>query len=746
MAVTAQKRTTAQAVTFNIRDDGLGMMTIDVPDEPLNVINERFIEDFEAALARAEEALAQSTEGGPRLNRLIITSGKPGAFLAGADLKLVRTATEPAQAEEASRRMQAACDRLERLPVTTVAAIEGAALGGGLEVALACDYRVAAESRSRDLGLVEVQLGLIPAGGGTQRLPQLVGLPQALSMILGAPRLAPTQALRAGLVDQVVHPRVLLTATEALASKPRRSSVRRQSLLERSLEVTSTGRGYVYKQAAKAVREKTGDRYQAPFLALDAIREGRENGTVRGYDAEATNFGRLSVSSTTRNLIDIFLESNELKREQASEDVDGPALSSIGIVGAGLMGAGIAQAAAMSDMRVRLRDVNDDAVAAGLARTHSLVRSARRSRRIDRYEATRVDNRVSGSTGYSGFASTHLVIEAAAETLTVKRQLVSELEGILGPEIVIGTNTSALPIHQIASGAKHPERIVGIHFFSPVHKMPLIEVVRGPESAPSAVQTAIAFGRKLGKHVVAVGDGPGFYTSRVLGSMMAEAVRAFEAGADIQAIDRAMADFGFPVGPMVLMDEVGLDVSIHVAETLSTAFSERLGESTLLSEFAGTGRTGKKSGTGFYRYEKGKRIVDPGLDSLHKRSNPRGSAMPSTADIQERLSLVFVNEAAHCLSDGIVASARDGDLASVFGLGFPPFLGGPFRYVDMLGISTVNDRLRALSEEHGPRFTLAPVLLEAEKHSSLLRESSRLVTGAAIRGPKGQIIGVRDTL
>jgi 3-hydroxyacyl-CoA dehydrogenase / enoyl-CoA hydratase / 3-hydroxybutyryl-CoA epimerase len=515
----------------------------------------------------------------------------------------------------------------------------------------------------------------------------------------------------------VVHPAVLMEAAHKLARRPRRSISVKRSLSEKAIEATPLGRVVIYRKAEKDILKKTGTRYPAPPLALEAIRTGVETSMARGLEIEATNFGRLAVSSTTHNLVDIFIDSNQLKREQAEGGPERPRLDTVGVVGAGLMGAGIGQAAAMSRIAVRLKEVDDQSVAAGLKRVQDLIREAQRSGRLTRYEAARTRNRVSGSTTYSGFTRTNLVIEAATEDLGIKRRIIADLEAAIGPDTIIGTNTSALPIDSVAVEAAHPERIVGIHFFSPVHRMPLVEVVRGPRTSEQAIATAVEFGRKLGKNVIVVKDGPGFYTTRVLGLMMNEAVRVFEEGARIEDVDGTMVQFGFPVGPMTLMDEVGLDVAFHVAETLRASFPDRLAKSKLMEELAKSGRKGKRSGRGFYLYRKAKKTADPGINSLPGR----GSRRIGREEIQNRLSLAFVNEAGHCLSEGIVASARDADLAAIFGLGFPPFLGGPFRYVDTEGAGPVVDRLRTLEHRYGPRFSPAESLVEAAERGTTFR-------------------------
>lgn len=729
-----------RAVELSIHENGVGFVSIAVPGENMNIINLQFMEDMADILSRAEERVAPGLPADRRLTSMVIHSTKPGAFLAGADLKLIRSAATREEAQAGARQLQSLCDRLERLPVATVAAIDGAALGGGLEVALACDFRVAAESRSRTIGLVEVQLGLIPAGGGTQRLARLVGISKALTLILSSRRLTPAQARRMGIVDQVVHPAVLLQAAVSIARRPPRSASRPRARLDILLESTPVGRSFIYRTAAKGIRQKSGIRYRAPFLALDAVRTGREDSWEQGLETEATDFGTLAVTATTRNLIDIFLDSNELKREQAGTIGGEHDMKTVGVVGAGLMGSGIAQAAAMNGLTVRLRDVSDEAVSRGLKQIRTLVGQARRSRRLDRYEESGVLNRVSGSPTYSGFGRADLVVEAAPEDLALKRRIVSDLEAILRDEAIIGTNTSALPIRDIASEATHPERIVGIHFFSPVHRMPLVEVVRGPRTSETAIVSAVQFGHRLDKHVIVVTDGPGFYTTRVLGFMIGEALRAFEDGARVEDIDAAMVEFGFPTGPLTLMDEVGFDVALHVAETLALAFPDRLTQSQVVTALRGSGRQGRKGNLGFYRYGKKGKSVD---QSIHDLRRPPGR-MVGRSEIQERLSLIFVNEAARCLSDGVIACARDGDLGAVFGLGFPPFLGGPFRYVDTVGVTHVNERLRLLAGLHGERFSPAPALAGAEATGSMLRPSSRGANDEVKRSPMGEIVGLRE--
>ncbi len=695
--------------------DGIGRIVVDRPDDSVNSTNLELVE----ALGQSVRA-ARDYEG---LRGLIVVSAKNNQWIAGADLNLVLSAPSADAVSATSRRFQEICDELSWLPCTTVAAINGTALGGGFEVALACDYRVAADSKSVSVGLPEVSLGLLPAGGGTQRLPRLVGLAGALDLILGGKRLDARRARRAGLLDEVVHPVVLEMAARAWALKSKRDRTRplklgpnAQSALALA-EQTRQGRELLYRQARDAVLKRTHGHYPSPLKALEAIRVGMEQGLAAGLEVEATAFGELAMTETARNLIWLFMATQRQKRDRGTDDpgAEPRTVDHVGVVGAGFMGSGIAEVAAVGGMGVRVRDVDPRAVAKGMAAVRRLVDEAARKRRVDAREARAIVGRVSGSTDYSGFGRSDLVIEAVFEDLAIKKKVVQELEVVVRDDAVIASNTSALPIGEIAKAARHPERVVGMHFFSPVHRMPLLEIVRGEASADWAVATAVAAGNRMGKTVIVVGDGPGFYTSRVLGVVMNEATLLLAESADMQEVDRAWRDFGFPVGPFVLYDEVGLQVAVHAGETVLAAFHDRLPYSDVAQKLVASGATGKRSGRGFYLWHKRTGLAGrlPFLDRAPSRvPNPQVAELMgqpartslAPAQIQERLTLLFVNEAARCLEEGVLRSPTDGDLGAVMGLGFPPFRGGPFRYADALGLSKVCASLERLAEQHGARF------------------------------------------
>jgi 3-hydroxyacyl-CoA dehydrogenase/enoyl-CoA hydratase/3-hydroxybutyryl-CoA epimerase len=392
----------------------------------------------------------------------------------------------------------------------------------------------------------------------------------------------------------------------------------------------------------------------------------------------------------------------------------------LGVVGAGFMGAAIAEVGAAAGLGVRVRDVSPDAVATGLANIRKMVDEGVARHRFESREARDIVQRVSGATDYSGFDRADVVIEAVFEELAVKRNVVKELEAILPPTAVIASNTSALPIKDIASVASHPERIVGMHFFSPAQRMPLLEVVRPDAAADWAVATAVALGTRMGKTVIVVGDSPGFYTSRVLGVMLNEAAILLGEGARMEDVDRAITTFGFAVGPFVLYDEVGLQVALHAGETVTRAFGDRVPADAIVPRLVAAGQTGRKAGAGFYLWPRPSRLAAP-LRRFGRQPrrvpNPaayggRPREAVAQAAIQDRLVLLFVNEAIRCLEEGVLRSPTDGDLGAVLGLGFPPFRGGPFHYADSLGLQTVTHRLRTLADRHGHRYEPAESLVE----------------------------------
>jgi len=680
-----------RSVTFVPADaTGVARIVIDRADDPVNAVDVRLLEDLGAAIASARAAQPRG---------LVVASGKTDQFVAGADLSLLRGSSR-ADAEQASRAMQHVLDELAALPFVTVAAINGPALGGGLEIALACDRRIIADAPNARVGLTETRLGLIPAAGGTQRLPRLIGLPRALDLILTARQLAPKRALRAGVVDEVVHPAVLLHAATDHARSDRKARPRGgATLVDRAATHLPPARALALRQARRRALAETRGHYPAPLAAIDAVATGLAKGIAAGLEAEARAFGELAASDTGRNLTALVMLTLR-QRKAALAGLGRPrAIASVGIVGLGFMGSGIAQAAASAGLRVRARDRDASAVAKGLATIRGLTTDAAQKGVFDRREATRIIGRVTGGPDLAGFGNADLVIEAVFEDIATKRRVIEELERVVRPDVVIASNTSALPIAEIARAARAPERIVGMHFFSPVHKMPLLEIVRPAAADADAVATAVSAANTLGKTPIVVSDGPGFYTTRVLSTMIGEAFAMLAEGIPMEAIDRAMTAFGWPVGPLQLVDEVGLEVAAHAGETVATA--RGITPPAIVKALVAEGFKGKQRGGGFYRYDGRRRAPNPRVAEL-LGVRPAESV---TEDLAERLTLTFVNEAVRCLDEGVLRSAAEGDLGAVLGLGFPPFLGGPFRYADAARQQVVAGLERAAAA-HGER--LAP--------------------------------------
>ncbi len=687
------------SVTFVGPDErGIGRLVVDRPDDRVNAMDDRLLVDLATAIGDARAAA---------LRGLVLESGKPGQFIAGADLDRLAQATA-GELAAASRLTHQVLDDLAALPCTTVAAISASALGGGSEVALACDWRLAADLPGLRLGWPEVQLGILPAGGGTVRLPRLVGLPLALELILSGRGLAPRQALRAGLVDQVVHPAAL---ARAAADRALRYGKRRMRgglrARDRALTWVPPLRALVIAQASRRVQAQTKGRYAAPGRALTVIAAGLARGVAAGYEAEAQALGELAVSPTARNLIALLLLGLR-QRSAALEGLPRPRrVGQLAVVGAGFMGAGIAQAAAVAGLRVRVRDLDAAAVQRGLASVRALTDEAARKRVLDRREAPRAIARVSGATDWSGFRTAELVIEAVFEDLATKREVIARLEDTVREETVIASNTSALPIADIALGARHPERIVGMHFFSPVHRMRLVEVVRPALASDAAVATAADAALALGKTPIVVRDGPGFYTTRVISALSGEALAVLVEGALIDEVDAALTRFGWPIGPFALADEVGLAVAVHAGRTVARA--RGIPPPDLVERLVAEGLTGKRGGAGFYRYQGGRRVPNARVYEL-LGTRPR----VLDEDVALRLTLAFVNEAARCLDEGVLRGPVEGDLGAVLGLGFPPFLGGPFRWADTRGPS-LREALVALEERMGSRFATAVSLREGTR-------------------------------
>lgn len=703
---------------LQLTGNGVALVIIDVADDSVNTLKADFADHFAEMLDRVEAR--------PEIRALVLTSAKKDSFLAGADIHMLEQIKQAEVATRLTRAGQAVLDRLERARFASVAAIHGACLGGGLELALACRQRIASSDPKTKLGLPEVQLGLLPGLGGTQRLPRLIGVQPALDLMLTGRHVDARKARRLGLVDEVVPRSVLVqVATEralGLATEPAKRTTLdalkgffdKEELTELALAENPIGRRVLFDQAKKRLGSKTHGNYPAPERILEVVKVGLERGARAGMEAEAVAFGELVVSPEASHLIQIFLATQELKKDRGVTDstVMPREVTRVGVLGAGLMGAGIAHlCATRAELNVRLKDKDEASLTRGLTHVRGLLDESIARRRLAPIEAARIMSRITPTLDYSGFKSAELVVEAVFEDLSLKRRMLAEIEEHCAHDAIFATNTSSLPVSAIAAEARRPERVIGMHYFSPVHRMPLLEVIVTKATAPWATATAVTLGKKQGKTVIVVNDGPGFYTSRILAPYLNEALYLLGEGLSIEKTDRALVEYGFPVGPIALLDEIGIDVASKVAITLAKAFGERLAPPTLTQKLIDDQRLGRKNGRGFYQYgedfAKGRRPVDPfvyGALGVTPNQDREADALA------ERCVLAMVNEAVRCLDDGILRSPRDGDVGAIFGLGFPPYLGGPFRYADSLGAAELTRRLQRLAAQHGPRFAPAPGL------------------------------------
>ncbi len=707
--------------------DGVAIIAYDQPMSPVNTLNTR--------VAPVLEQLLAVIEGDARITSVVIVSSKTDSWIAGADIQELSSVTTAALGEAMSCGGQQLLERLAALSKPTVAAIHGAALGGGLEIALACRHRIASDHPKTIFALPEVQLGLIPGAGGTQRLPRIIGLRLALDMILTGKTVRARKAWQMGLVHELVHPSILPQVAVQRARELGRGEqpvlrARKQRATDVLLEDNALGRLLVFKQARETVLKKTKGLYPAPLAAIAAIHKGYSDGFIAGLHEEARQFGELAVSAVCRELVYLFFATTALKKDSSlPSGVSAVAqpVRKIGILGAGFMGAGIASVAVQAGSIVRMKDASLDRLAAGWRAVRDVLREQLKRKQITRLQFDDALSLIGNTTNYSGFANAALVIEAVFEDLAIKHQVLREVEEA-APRAIFASNTSTIPISQIATASSHPERVIGMHFFSPVHKMPLLEVIVTPETSADTIATVVAYGRALDKTVIVVRDGPGFYVNRILAPYINEAGRLLDEGASVESIDEAMTAFGFPVGPLTLLDEVGLDIAGKSGPIMAQAFGARMQRSPALQRIIESGRLGRKSKRGFYRYdENGKRLgVDETIYALTAAGATRNTF--DRLALQQRCVLPMLNEAVRCLDGEIIRSARDGDIGAVFGIGFPPFRGGPFRYLDASSASAVVAQLDALNAVHAGRFEPAPLLRKMATSGAYFHSTVTLVT------------------
>ena len=703
---------TKPAVTMKMLNSGVALVTLDLPDSKYNLLSERVLRDLIACLDQA--ASDKAVKG------MVIHSGKPDNFVFGAnieEIQAVQNQTAKA-AYDASNVGKEIFSKIEKMPFRVVVAINGICLGGGTEMSLACHYRIASNHPKTAIGLPEVKLGFIPGWGGTVRLTRLIGLPSAVlpplpflprgigwgGLLTGATA-DPAKAWRLGLVDETVEESALLERAEqiALTGKVKRYvKPLKVRVVENFLTNTAAGRSLVFKAALSGVMKETRGKYPAPVEALKVAVKAVGNKADRkgAMEAESRAFGRLAVSAVSKRLVNIFFAQTESKKARNNA---APALKvkKIGVIGAGVMGAGIAQAAAYAGYEVVLKDIKQEALDAGMATVKGLFDGLVAKKKLSVTEGASKLAAVRGTLSYADMADCDMVIEAVVEVMKVKKIVLADLEKAINKPFIFATNTSSLSITEMAQGARNPELVVGVHFLNPVHKMPLVEIIFGGTTSDGAAASAQEFALKLGKTTVFCLDRPGFIVNAILTPYLLEAVKLLEQGVAIEEIEKTMQSFGMPMGPLTLLDEVGLDVAGHVARTLNAAFGDRLAPPALLKKVDEAKMVGKKGGEGIYSYAEGKRTT------INPKVAAWITAQPTKkqrGEIQDRLALAMVNEAARVLESGIVSDPRTLDLAMIFGTGFPPFLGGPLSYADSVGIKVIHQKLEMLSRVAGENY------------------------------------------
>jgi 3-hydroxyacyl-CoA dehydrogenase/enoyl-CoA hydratase/3-hydroxybutyryl-CoA epimerase len=696
---------TSQYLKREIIESDIALLTFDRPESTANIFDQPTFDELKEQLNFLE------TEKG--LRGLIIRSAKPKIYVAGADLKGFTADLNPERIAVLIEQGQRTFDRISNLPFVTVAAIHGVALGGGFEIALACDYRVASLDSRTKVGFPETMLGILPAWGGSTRLPRLIGFQKALDAILTGRQFPTKLAAKLGMVDAVTYPERMIGVATGLIRKSDGKKRAPRQLLVNHPPISKL----VKSEAEKKLKAKTRGNYPAQQKALDVVFASLTLPHEQSLENEKNRFVELALGSEAQNLIRVFFMQERAKRLKVdlgeSSGVSIKDVRKCMVIGAGLMGAGIAQWLSARGIRVLLKDIGPLPLAKGMQSINKLNREAVRRYVFSENEARTAYDRIVPVFEEVPLSDIDLVIEAAVEELEIKKKIFAALEGRISPEVIIASNTSALSIDEMAGSLQHPDRMVGIHFFNPVHRMQLVEIVRGPKTSALTVERALRFVKSIGKLPVLVKDSPGFLVNRVLLPYMVEAARLFREGHRLANIDSVMLDFGMPMGPLRLTDEVGLDVAAHVVYELQGRLAHLGQLDDTLERMMAKGWMGRKSGKGFYKYDTG---GNESPNSELGSFQPAEPALQNEGDVRDRLVLIMVNEAARALEEQVVEAAEDIDFGMIMGTGWAPFRGGPLRFADSLGIATVVSRLKNLQARVGERFAPCALLSEmAEK-------------------------------
>ncbi|MCB0272692.1 MAG: enoyl-CoA hydratase/isomerase family protein [Bdellovibrionales bacterium] len=692
-----------QHIDFQILD-GIAYLGFDMKDKAVNIFTQDTIDELSLCLRK----VFSNSE----LHGVIIYSKKKDQFIAGANIGDIASIKDPSVGADKAREGQDLMESIESLKIPVVAAINGSCIGGGLELALACTYRITTDSDKVRLQLPEVQLGILPGFGGTQRLPKWIGLQNALDLILTGRPIMAKKAYRIGLIDDITpEPLLLETAKKWISVGKRKAFPYKQPLLLRFLERIKPVQKIIYHLAKKSIIQKTGGNYPAPLQALDVIQKTFRKTDAFSYDLEAQKLGSLVASPICKSLVQMFQWTEEIKK--TSLDLPPQPISKTAILGAGVMGSGIAHLFTKMNKDVRIKDVSLEAIEKGMSFIFDTFNKERVKKKLSRRYVQNKMGHVSFTTNNKGFRKCQFVIEAIVEDMQVKQKVLSDIARFVSPDAIIATNTSALSITEMAGPIPNPERVVGLHFFNPVSRMPLVEIIQGDQTSEQTVSTVYAFALSVGKIPILVADRPGFLVNRILGMYLAEATHLAQDGISIKDIDYTMKKFGMPMGPFELMDEVGIDIASHVGKFLGESFGYFPTPSNILSPLLEAGRLGRKNNLGFYQHKGNHKKLDQSF--IKKMGLSTSSQTPDDKIervIVDRLVLLMGNEAYRCLGENVVRSERDIDVGMVLGTGFAPFRGGLAHYMKSRNLENVKTTLTAYSAKYGKHFEPCQKLIE----------------------------------